>query len=94
VRRLLSGEQVVVGAHVGMALPKRDIEIKASSNVRDSLGQRWSDDGDVVELQHFWDAFRRLEPDERARLAHTYCVVTMRNRAMSSRDNSMLRAEA
>src|SRR5712671_3578912 len=46
-------EHVVVGAHVGMALPKWYIEIKASSNVRDPLGQGWSDDGNVVELQHF-----------------------------------------
>jgi len=36
-----------------MALPKWYIEIKASSNVRDPLGQGWSDDGNVVELQHF-----------------------------------------
>ena len=36
-----------------MALSKRYIEIKASSNVRDPLGQGWSDDGNVVELQHF-----------------------------------------
>jgi hypothetical protein len=36
-----------------MALPKRYIEIKASSNVRDPLSQGWSDDGNVVELQHF-----------------------------------------
>ena len=36
-----------------MALAKWYIEIKASSNVRDPLGQGWSDDGNVVELQHF-----------------------------------------
>ena len=36
-----------------MALPKWYIEIKAGSNVRDPLGQGWSDDGNVVELQHF-----------------------------------------
>ena len=36
-----------------MPLPKRDIEIEAGSNVRDSLGQGWSNDGKVVEFQHF-----------------------------------------
>jgi hypothetical protein len=36
-----------------MALPEWDIEIEAGSNVRDPLGQGWSDDANVVELQHF-----------------------------------------
>jgi hypothetical protein len=43
-----------------MALPKRHVEIKARSNVRDPLGQGWSDDRNVVELQHVpEDALRR-----------------------------------
>jgi len=52
INRVPELHQVVVGAHVGMALPKRYIEIKAGSNVRDPLGQGWGDDGKVVELQH------------------------------------------
>jgi hypothetical protein len=49
-------EQVIVGAHVGMALPKRDIEIKTVSNVQDSLGQARRNDGKMVELQHVSEA--------------------------------------
>ncbi|WP_339039805.1 hypothetical protein WHZ78_11725 [Bradyrhizobium symbiodeficiens] len=35
-----------------MALPERDIEIEAVSNVEDAFGEARSDDRDMIELQH------------------------------------------
>jgi len=49
-------EQVVVGAHVGMALPKRDIEIKASSNVQDPSAK----DGAMTEMWSSLSISRRM----------------------------------
>jgi hypothetical protein len=53
INRVSKLEQVIVGSHVGVALSKRDIEIKTVSNVQDALSQVRSNDGNMVELQHF-----------------------------------------
>lgn len=45
-------QQVIIGAHIAMALPERDIEIEAGSNMGDAFDQRRRNHGEMVERQH------------------------------------------
>ena len=61
IRHVAELQQVIVGAHVVVALTERDIETEARANVRDTLGEGWGDDGEMVELEREQRIARRSD---------------------------------